>query len=261
MSTHCAGRDMSAAIELNRQWARLAFGPNAAAPAAPDRLIVVHEDSPGDTKVGRCAFGGPLRIYPHGIGVNSLAILRVSLGRAAERLKATIGLDRNVDGTPASVRFHAKAGEQSLFSTGVIRPGAAPRDIDVPLGEAREVDLIVDDGGDGRGWDQGEWADARVCFADGTEVYLDDLAGQAIPVAGLPFSFVYGGKPSAEFLDAAVAQRQHLRHGGRDRGHHHQRRGEGPAHERRAESLSALQHRRPDGRVAVLLPQRLQRRH
>ena len=64
------GADTTADIELNRRWARQAFSAQA---TATDVLTIAHEDVAGDTKVGRCAFGGPLRlgdrVYTRGIGV------------------------------------------------------------------------------------------------------------------------------------------------------------------------------------------------
>ena len=71
----------------------------------------------------------------------------------------------------------------------------------MPLNGAKEFDLIVDDAGDDRGWDQADWADAKVVLQDGSELWLDDIARQATPVGGLPFSFVYGGKHSSEFIN------------------------------------------------------------
>ncbi len=68
------------------------------------------------------------------------------------------------------------------------------------LDGATSFDLLVNDGGDGRGWDQADWADARVILQDGTELWLDDLARQASLGQGLPFSFVYDGHPSTEIL-------------------------------------------------------------
>lgn len=202
----CGQPDMAAQIALNRQWAEQAFSATAAAPRRASSLAIAHEDVAGDTKVGRCAFGGPIRlgdrIYPRGVGVNSTSVLRLSLVKPAARLRAVIGLDRNVDGTAASVRFHVQVAGKDLLVTEIIRAGAPPREIDVPLGGATEVGLVVDDAGDGRGWDQGDWADARVVLEDGTEVWLDDLARQARWLPALPFSFVYGGKPSAQLLGA-----------------------------------------------------------
>jgi alpha-galactosidase len=196
---------MDAAIALTRAWAEAAFS-DASDATVRDRLVLVHEDAPGDTKINTCAFASrpPIRLgdrtYARGIGVNSHSVLRVSLTRPAARFRADIGLDRNVDGTAASVRFHVSADGQDLFATDVVRPGTPVQPVDVPLQGARELDLVVDDGGDGRGWDQGDWADARVVLEDGTELWLDDLARSADLPAGLPFSFVYGGRPSAEFL-------------------------------------------------------------
>jgi len=190
-------------VSFNVRWAEQAF---SAAPGAmvQDRLTIVHEDVAGDTKVGRCAAGGPLRlgdrVYARGLGVNSHSVLRVSLTQPAERFLADIGLDRNVDGTAASVRFHVQVAGEDVFLTEVIRPTGRVQSMDVPLNGAREFDLIVDDGGDGRGWDQGDWADARVVLADGSERWLDDLARAWQVGTELPFSFIYGGRPSSEFL-------------------------------------------------------------
>jgi alpha-galactosidase len=199
-----AGQNEDADIHLNREWVQQAFSKTPA-PATDDRLIVVHEDSPGDTKLGRCAFGGPLRlgdkVYTRGIGVNSRSVLRISLTRPAKRFLADIGLDRNVDGTAASVTMHVRVGDKDLFATPVIRPNGKVHSIDVPLDGATTFDLIVNNGGDGRGWDQADWADARIILADGSESWIDDLARQWQLGAGLPFSFVYAGQHSAVFLN------------------------------------------------------------
>jgi alpha-galactosidase len=191
-------------VAVNRQWAERVFAEAPQSPAPSDCLTVAHEDVAGDTKVGRCAAGPPLRlggkVYSRGIGVNSLSVMRVSLGKPAARFVADIGLDRNVDGTAASVRFHVSVEGKDLFATDVLRPDGAVQHLDMPLSGARSFDLTVDDGGDGRGWDQGDWADARVVLQDGSELWLDDLARQVALGAQLPFSFVYGGEPSAAFL-------------------------------------------------------------
>ena len=120
----------------------------------------------------------------------------MALDRPARKLVAVIGLDRNVDNTAASCRFLVRVGDKEVFATEVLRAGAPPRAIDVPLEGAKELDLMVEDGGDGRGWDQADWADAKVVLQDGSELWLDELPMDYGP----PFSFVYGGKHSSEFL-------------------------------------------------------------
>ena len=189
-------------IALNAQWAEKAFGGEAQTTATADRLVVIHEDVAGDTKVGRCGFGTPLRLanktYTRGIGVNSTCVLRVSTTQPAARFVADIGLDRNVDNTAASVTMHVNVGDKNVFQTGLLRPDGAVQTIDVALEGTHEFDLIVNDGGDGRGWDQADWADARVILQDGTELWLDDLARHATLSQDLPFSFVYDGKSSRD---------------------------------------------------------------
>ena len=204
LSVRSASADQDADIEFNRQWAEASFSDQSSPVTSGSRLAIVHEDVPGDTKAGRCAAGGPIRlgdkVYEHGIGVNSQSTMRINLDRPAKMFSAVIGLDRNVDATAASVRFHVAVGGKDAWATEVIKPGAAPHSIEVPLSGAREFDLVVDDGGDGRGWDQGDWAEGKVIFEDGSECWIDKLARQATVNTGLPISFVYNGQPSSEFL-------------------------------------------------------------
>ena len=189
------------AVAANRAWAEAAFSEAAAQAPASSRLTVVHEDEPGDTKVGLCSFGTPLRLggktYVRGIGVNSRSVLRIDLERPAAKLLADIGLDRNVDGTAASVMMQVSTGGRDLYATPLLRPDGGILSIDVSLGGATSFDLIVTDGGDGRGWDQADWAAARVVLEDGSQLWLDDLARRRDLDTGLPFSFVYDGQPSA----------------------------------------------------------------
>ena len=196
------------AIVANAKWAEMAFGDGVSPAQAANRLTLIHEDVAGDTKVGRCGFGTPLRLgdktYTRGIGVNSRSVLRVSTAQPAARFVADIGLDRNVDNTAASVTMHVSVDGKDLFQTPVLRPTGTMQTIDVAIGGATSFDLVVNDGGDGRGWDQADWADARVILQDGTELWLDDLANQTSPAAGVPFSFVYGGQALDRDL-AAVA--------------------------------------------------------
>lgn len=194
----------AAEADFHGTWFDRVFAESPPPPLPENRLVLVQEGSPGDTKVGRCAAGGPLRlgdkVYQRGIGVNSHCVLRVALAKPAARFLADIGLDRNVDGTPASAAFRVAVDGKDVFATKVLRPADGMQSIDVPLAGARQFELIVDEGGDGRGWDQGDWADARVVLQDGSELWLDDLARWSSIACELPFSFLYAGKPSSELL-------------------------------------------------------------
>jgi len=50
-----------------------------------------------------------------------------------------------------------------------------PHPINVPLGAAKELKLVVTDGGNGFGKDHADWAEARLVRADGSVVYLSDV--------------------------------------------------------------------------------------
>ncbi|MCX7424026.1 MAG: NPCBM/NEW2 domain-containing protein [Planctomycetia bacterium] len=207
ISVGSAAVGLDAEVLFNRQWAEQAFSEKPAEIKPANCLIIVHEDMAGDTKLGRCAaVGGPPmrlgdKVYEHGIGVNSLSVIRMNLEKPAKSFTSVIGLDRNVDNTAASVRFHVSIDGKDVFATDIIKAGTAPKAIDVPLSGATSFELTVDVGGDDRGWDQADWADAKVVLQDGSELWLDDIARQATPVGGLPFSFVYGGKHSSEFIN------------------------------------------------------------
>lgn len=189
--------------QINAAWAEQAFSDKAR-PTPPGYVVVLYEDGIGNTRLGLSSAGGPLRLgettYARGIGVNAHAVVRAALPQPGKAFRAVIGLDRNVDRSPASVRFRVEAEGRALFATDVVRAGDAPRAIEVALDGARAFDLVVDDGGDTRAFDQGVWADARVELEDGTEVYLDAMGREDDIHMTWPFSFVYGGRPSSQLL-------------------------------------------------------------
>ncbi|MBX7259542.1 MAG: NPCBM/NEW2 domain-containing protein [Candidatus Hydrogenedentes bacterium] len=189
-------------VSLNQQWAERMF-TDAVQQAPSAYVAATHEDSPGDVKYGKATAGGPLRLgdktYEHGIGLNSHAVVHVVLPQPGKLFRADIGLDRNVDGSVASVRCRVEVDGRVLFKTDVMRPGDAPHSIEVSLDGAQSFDLVVDNGDDGRDFDQANWANARVQLADGSEQFVDELPRRD-EGSTWPFSFVYGGQHSAELL-------------------------------------------------------------
>ena len=196
----CAAADD---VQSNLAWAERAFADNARQ-MQPGRVAVSYEDSIGETKFSECSAGGPMRLgdrtYEHGIGVNAHSVVHVALPQPGKVFRSDIGLDRNVDNSAASVRFRVEAQGRVLFSTDVMRPGGSPRGIEVPLEGAQVFDLVVDNGGDNRSFDQADWADARAVLGDGSEIRIDDLGRDVDVEVAWPFSFVYGGRPSYMLL-------------------------------------------------------------
>ena len=128
------------------------------------------------------------------------------------------GLDHNDDTArgKGSVIFTVRVRDTVAFQSEVMRYGTPAREVNVDLGGAERFTLEVGDAGDGIGWDQSDWADAKVTLADGKELWLGDMplrdrrwrAGARRPSCGLPilpFSFVYDGQSSDRLL-AALAE-------------------------------------------------------
>jgi len=91
-----------------------------------------------------------------------------------------------------------------------MRYGTPGREVNVDLAGADTFTLEIGDAGDGIGWDQSDWADAKATLADGRELWLGDMplrdrreeAGPP-PIqrsSALPFSFAYDGRASDDLL-------------------------------------------------------------
>jgi len=190
-------------------WASTAFlgRPQRPAPLPPG-IEVVRQDH-GKFRRRRSVIDTPLQIgtkrYQHGLGTHSVSEVIVRLPAAGARFEAEVGVDNNHDtgGKRGSVLFAVEVAGKEALRTGVCRGGQEARPVRVELKGAGEFVLRVLDIGDGPGWDQANWANARVVMADGTQAWLDemrDLTRQAGLATSFPFSFTYGGKSSASVL-------------------------------------------------------------
>ena len=177
-------------------------------------LEILYEDVSDGVSRGRSWRGTPYQLggktYTNGLGFNSTKHLLVVLGQPAERFVADVGLENNDDTQRGaatghgSVTFHVLVDGKEAFASPVLRLKDGACAINVPLNGARQFEIRVKDGADGRSWDQALWAGAVVKLQDGTSVTLQDLPlADTAPKLSLtmpPFSFFYDGKPSAELL-------------------------------------------------------------
>lgn len=150
--------------------------------------------------------------YTHGLYCHAVSKIGVRLPGPGKRFTAVAGLDHNDDTArgKGSVVFRVKIGEQTAFESSVMRFGTPGQQVDVDLAGANTFTLEIGDAGDGIGWDQSDWADAKVVLADGKELWLGDMPlrdrredSPLPPIARtsrLPFSFVYGGETSDQLL-------------------------------------------------------------
>lgn len=156
----------------------------------------------------RSCIDTPLRIgsqaFRHGIGTHAVSEIVVGVPEGARAFRAMVGIDNNdsTGGCRGSVRFAVDVNGAQAAQTGVRTGGMEPEPIEIKLpAGANELVLHVDNGGDGPSCDQADWAEARFVMADGREIRLDENQINLLPSAdSVPFSFLYGGQPSASLL-------------------------------------------------------------
>jgi alpha-galactosidase len=160
----------------------------------------------------RARKGFPLQIanhvYQRGFHCPSTGTITVHLPSAASSFDAVIGVDSNDLSyySPAG-RGHAivtvESGGKELFRSQPMAEGQDAVQVHVPLQGANEFTLQIKGTKEDAPWDQVTFADAAVTLSGGKVLQLDELpvgpiAAQADATA--PFSFVYAGVSSREFL-------------------------------------------------------------
>jgi len=156
--------------------------------------------------------GKPMRIvdkeYTRGLYCHAVSNVVVTLPEPGKRFEAVAGVDsnENTSGGRGSVVFSVSVGGKKAWESGVMREGMPGVAVSVDLGGTRTFALEIGDAGDGISCDQSDWADAKVTLESGKEVWVGELPIRHAPKEPFntePFiSFVYGGRPSSEFLSA-----------------------------------------------------------
>lgn len=155
--------------------------------------------------------GKPLRLgnreFTRGIYGHAPSKLAVRLPGPGARFTALVGIDSNDNtrGGRGSIDASVQVAGVEKFRSGVQREDMPPQPVSVDLGGATEFILQADETADGIACDQVDWAEAKVTLQDGRELWLADLPlrderARRLFAAELPFSFVYDGKPLAEWL-------------------------------------------------------------
>ncbi|MCX7428651.1 MAG: alpha-galactosidase [Planctomycetia bacterium] len=203
-------------MDAARRWVGAKFDntPDDRQPPVQPGLVVVVNYDPVQ-KNARA--GKPMNVagkqFTRGLYCHATSKLIVRLPSPGKSLSAVVGVDSNdqTSGGRGSIVFSVDVGPKAAFRSELMREGMPGVEANVDLGGATEFVLGVGDGGDGFGCDQADWADAKVVLADGKTVWLGDLPLIEPPPRAYttepPFSFTYGGRPSAELLSTWPCQR------------------------------------------------------
>lgn len=198
-----------------RRWvaARFEHRPDAAPAEAALVVLANHGVVQKNARAGR-----PMRLgakeYTRGLYCHAPSRIVVRLPSPGASFSAIAGVDSNeqTSGGRGSVDFSVSVGGVEKFRSGVLREGTAAKPVSLDLSGATEFVLRIEETPDGIACDQADWVEAKVALKDGREIWLADLPlreGERAPYSTEPpFSFVYGGKPSAELLPGWKLERR-----------------------------------------------------
>jgi len=195
-------------VQAVLDWAGLAFTGARPPGSLPRVELEVRRQDHNVLCFGESCMETPIRIgqrqFKHGLGTHAYSEIAVNVPAGAETFKAFVGVDNNFDtqGTRGSVEFAVEIGNKEALRTPTLRGGQEPVEVRVaiPEGTAHLV-LKVYPTADGVGWDQADWADAHFVMRDRRLVWLDDHQLDLLFLkTDPPFSFAYGGVPSANLV-------------------------------------------------------------
>ena len=181
-------------------------------PPEPGLEVLANNDAVSQNGRGNNRMKIGNREISRGLYVHAVSKVVVHLPGPGKSLSALVGLDHNEDTArgKGSVVFKVTVKERVAFQSEVMRYGTPARELQADLDGADSFIMEVGDAGDGIGWDQSDWGDAKVTLADGKELWLGDMplrderATAAVAAiqrtSELPFSFVYGGQSSDALL-------------------------------------------------------------
>jgi alpha-galactosidase len=161
--------------------------------------------------------GHPLSIggqkFQHGLGTHANSSMRITLGGKAEQFTSFVGVDDEA-APRGTVTFKISGDDKTLWESGVMRGGDAPKFISVDLHGIQTLALVVGDAGDDINSDHADWAEARILMAEGKPETFSPGAPKKPPVILTPSpsaepringTKVFGVRPGSPFLFAIAA--------------------------------------------------------
>ena len=114
-----------------------------------------------DTHMNKSFGGSPLaigeKVYERGIGTHANSEILFFLNGKYTRFHADVGAQKPL---PASIRFTVLADGRPVFESGMMTREQGPKVVELDVTGVDELELVVDDGGNGKHADHANWADA-----------------------------------------------------------------------------------------------------
>ena len=110
---------------------------------------------------------GSVATYEHGIGAHSTSTIIYDLSdKDYQFFSSYVGVDRQMYGSVGSVVFQVYVDGEKQFDSGLMNSRDPQQYVEVNLAGAKELKLVVTDGGNGDGSDHATWGDTKLHFAD-----------------------------------------------------------------------------------------------
>lgn len=149
--------------------------------------------------------------YERGIGAHSNSTIVYDLSnKNADYFTSYVGVDRQMYGSVGSVSFEVFVDGEKKFDSGVMSSRDPQKFIEVDINGAKELKLVVTDGGNGNGSDHGTWGGTKLHFANGNHLFTGDLeqtfeAAKAISLEGFTAESIAAFTASLSRAEAALS--------------------------------------------------------
>ena len=148
--------------------------------------------------------------YKRGIGAHSISTIVYDLtDKNVDYFTSYVGVDRQMYNSVGSVSFEVYVDDVKKFDSGVMKSTASQQYVEVALNGAKELKLVVTDGGNGNGSDHATWGDAKFHFANENRVYTGDLERAIKEAQAISLDEEYT-EESVHVLTAKLAEAQAL---------------------------------------------------
>ncbi len=114
--------------------------------------------------------------FERGVGAHSNSTIIYDLSdKDYGYFTSYVGVDRQMYGTVGSVTFEVYVDGEKKFDSGLMTSREAMQYLEVDIDGAKELKLVVTDGGNGIGSDHGTWGDAKLHFAKDVQGNYEEL--------------------------------------------------------------------------------------
>lgn len=167
----------------------------------------------GQAQAGKSVTGRPLTIagetFTSGVGTHARSTLWIDLAGGSERFQARVGVDDAAGSERASLGFEIRGDGRKLWTSGVRRWKQPAQAVDLDVRGVTNLVLLVNDAGDGNGWDHANWAAAQFVVSGAKPRAIDRpmpkdeftiLTPKPGPAPRINGPLVYGARPGNPFL-------------------------------------------------------------